>query len=74
MEVVLRQIGYTLEEINTMSERHIVYRFLIGQKLLAGGEGETAGRGVVSSAPPPPPPPARGVRQRPSGSSYNFPR
>ena len=71
MEIVLRQIGYTLDEINKMSDREILYRFLIGQKFLAGDDKPPQ---QVYGPPQPPSPPRRGVRQRPSGTSYNFPR
>ena len=72
MEVVLRQGGYTLEEINTMSEKLILYRFLIAQKVLSGDGGEASSMPVPP--PPPTPSPARGMRRSPSGTSYNFPR
>jgi len=76
MEVVLRQVGYTLEEINTMSEKLILYRFLIGQKILTGGSEGTSGTSMPPVPQPPPVPssPARGMRRSPSGTSYNFPR
>ena len=73
MEIVLRQIGYTLDEINKMSDRQILYRFLIGQKFLTG-DGDKPPQQVDGPPQPPSSPPKRGVRQRPSGTSYNFPR
>ena len=75
MEVVLRHVGYTLDEINTMSEKLIFYRFLIAQKVLSGGgEGEAAAMPPIPQSPPLPSSSARGMRRSSSGTSYNFPR
>tara|TARA_Y100000310_G_C20224348_1_gene597206 strand:+ start:328 stop:546 length:219 start_codon:yes stop_codon:yes gene_type:complete len=67
VEITLRQAGYTLEEINTMTDYSAFHRFLIAQKVLG------ADSGPQDYIPIPPPPPRKGVRRASSGSSYNFP-
>ena len=69
MEMTLRQAGYTLEEINKMSDYLAFHRFLVAQRLMNSESDQTP----YIPPPTPPPSPSRGVRRSPSGSSYNFP-
>ena len=78
VEVVLRYVRYTKEEIDSMSELDAFRRYYVAQKMLEAMSGGGGGGGEYGSyAPDRPPPQRRSRRSSPQSSqsaeAYSFP-